>query len=74
MRNRISLAVASILLVLILVFTDFGNSSSVKVYDCSMTEWHPDIPPRVKEACREIIFEELERQKQEEQQKRMIRT
>ena len=39
-----------------------------------MAEWHPDIPPRVKEACREIFFEELERQKQEEQQKRMIRT
>ena len=23
-------------------------------YDCSMAEWHPDIPPKVKEECRKI--------------------
>lgn len=23
-----------------------------KVYDCGMAEWHPDIPPQVKEECR----------------------
>ena len=21
-------------------------------YDCGMAEWHPDIPPKVKEECR----------------------
>lgn len=24
----------------------------VRIYDCGMAEWHPDIPPEVKEACR----------------------
>ncbi len=74
MRDRIILSIVSIVLVWFLIFTDFGNSSSVRVYDCTMAEWHPDIPPRVKEACRKILFEELERQRQEEQQKRIIKT
>lgn len=25
-----------------------------RVYDCGMAEWHPDIPPKVKEECRKI--------------------
>jgi len=25
-----------------------------KVYDCSMAEWHPDIPKDVKEECRKL--------------------
>jgi hypothetical protein len=24
----------------------------VRIYDCGMAEWHPDIPADVKEACR----------------------
>ena len=24
----------------------------VRIYDCGMAEWHPDIPPEVKEECR----------------------
>lgn len=24
----------------------------VRIYDCGMAEWHPDIPSDVKEACR----------------------
>jgi len=23
-----------------------------KIYDCSITEFHPDVPPKVKEECR----------------------
>ena len=23
-------------------------------YDCGMAEWHPDIPPKVKEECRKM--------------------
>jgi hypothetical protein len=31
----------------------FGNSlPSSRTYDCGMAEWHPDIPPKVKEECR----------------------
>lgn len=31
----------------------FGNSlPQQRVYDCGMAEWHPDIPPKVREECR----------------------
>jgi hypothetical protein len=31
----------------------FGSSlPSSRTYDCGMAEWHPDIPPKVKEECR----------------------
>ena len=31
----------------------FGNSlPQQRAYDCGMAEWHPDIPPKVKEECR----------------------
>ena len=33
----------------------FGNSlPQQRVYDCGMAEWHPDIPPKVKEECRKL--------------------
>ena len=28
--------------------------SSTKVYDCSMSEFHPDFPAKVKEECRRL--------------------
>lgn len=31
-----------------------ANGAKKAVYDCSMAEWHPDYPPKVKEACREL--------------------
>ena len=73
MRNQFTLAILSIIVILIL-FTDFGNSGSVKVYDCGMAEWHPDIPAKIKEECRRIQFEELEKQKQQETRGRVIQT
>lgn len=29
------------------------NAPTGKYYDCSMADWHPDFPIKVKEACRE---------------------
>lgn len=29
----------------------------VRVYDCGMAEWHPDIPDEVKTACRKRFLE-----------------
>jgi hypothetical protein len=28
------------------------DNNQVRVYDCGMAEWHPDIPKEVKEECR----------------------
>ena len=32
-----------------------------KVYDCSMADWHPDIPNSVKEECRKRRYQDWER-------------
>lgn len=34
------------------------ETRSVRVYDCGMADWHPDIPNSVKEECRKRRFEE----------------
>ncbi len=31
-----------------------SNLPTQRVYDCGMAEWHPDIPPQVKEECRRL--------------------
>ena len=33
----------------------FGNTlPQERVYDCSMADFHPDFPPKVKEECRKL--------------------
>ena len=39
-----------------------------RVYNCGMAEWHPDIPPKVKEECRRRALEYW----REEQNKKTI--
>jgi hypothetical protein len=46
--------VALVLVAIILFFISTYNDSNVRVYDCGMAEWHPDIPIEVKEECRKI--------------------
>lgn len=44
-------AIALIILILMFLLMSF-NDNQVRVYDCGMAEWHPDIPKEVKEECR----------------------
>lgn len=42
-----------VLLIIVLMFLLMSfNDNQVRVYDCGMAEWHPDIPKDVKEECR----------------------
>ena len=50
----------------LLSLSDFGDSNKVKIYDCSIAEWHPDIPVPVKEACRKLKLEEEEYRRNEQ--------
>jgi hypothetical protein len=47
---------AVVLLILVLILSTCEDSGE-RVYDCGMAEWHPDIPPEVKEACRKRFKE-----------------
>jgi hypothetical protein len=46
--------VALILLVLAFLILVTVPDDDGKVYDCSLSEFHPDYPPEVKEQCRKL--------------------
>lgn len=54
MKYAIGFIIASILWLWIL---DSIPGPSGVVYDCSMSEFHPDFPPQVKEECRKLRYE-----------------
>ena len=58
MKDTIITIILVVVLAMIMLFSDF-TGSKVIVYDCGMAEWHPDIPPKVKEECRRLKTEEL---------------
>lgn len=49
--------ITTLILVGILVWSNFGTSSHSKVYDCREAHWHPDYPVEVKRQCRELMEE-----------------
>jgi hypothetical protein len=36
------------------IILNFIPMPETRVYDCSIAEWHPDIPAEVKEECRKM--------------------
>ena len=43
-----------LLLAMIGIIVFNSDLPTQRVYDCGMAEWHPDIPPQVKEECRRL--------------------
>ena len=61
MKENIALIVA--ILAILAAFMYFDTGEGYRVYDCGMAEWHPDIPPKVKEECRRRALELWREQK-----------
>ncbi len=55
MKENLAVIVALLAIVAALMYFDTGEQ--YRVYDCGMAEWHPDIPPAVKEECRRRALE-----------------
>lgn len=55
MKENIALVVAILAILAAFMYADTGEG--YRVYDCGMAEWHPDIPPKVKEECRRRALE-----------------
>jgi hypothetical protein len=55
LKENIALIVA--ILAILAAFMYFDTGEDYRVYDCGMAEWHPDIPPKVKEECRRRALE-----------------
>ena len=60
MKENIALVVAILAILAAVMYVDTGES--YRVYDCGMAEWHPDIPPKVKEECRRRALEQWREQ------------
>ena len=59
-KERIGFILLIILVIFIMAWSDFGKQP--RVYDCRMAEISPDFPPEVREECRKLIREELQRE------------
>jgi hypothetical protein len=55
----IGFVVACVLWIFVLSQVDMPE---YKVYDCSIAEWHPDIPLEVKQQCRELKHQEWKKE------------
>lgn len=55
----IGFVVACVLWIVVLSQVDMPE---YRVYDCSMSEWHPDIPADVKEECRKRRYQDWKKQ------------
>jgi hypothetical protein len=55
LKENIALVVA--ILAILAAFMYFDTGEGYRVYDCGMAEWHPDIPPKVKDECRRRALE-----------------
>jgi len=50
-------AFIAIVLVFAMITLSTCDEPQQRMYDCGMAEWHPDIPPKVKEECRRRALE-----------------
>lgn len=53
MKYAIGAVIATICWMIVLSLIPMPEER-VKLYDCGMAEWHPDIPKEVKEQCRKL--------------------
>lgn len=67
MTKYIGTIIAVIVALVLLVIRD---DQEIRVYDCGMAEWHPDIPNEVKEECRKRRYEHWKQN--QEIEKRLI--
>jgi hypothetical protein len=72
MKERLIVIIIVLIATLFLIFTNFGEGD-VRVYDCGMAEWHPDIPRDVKEECRRLRNEENRHRKESDESKSVLR-
>lgn len=64
--GKIVIIVLASMAAALLSLSDFEDSNNGKIYDCSIAEWHPDVPVPVKEACRKLRLEEEEYHRNEQ--------
>ena len=59
--NAITLVLIIVMGVLLVGLLINAPPANFRSYDCSMAEFHPDYPVKVKQACREQLRQQMER-------------
>jgi amino acid transporter len=59
--NAITLVLIIIMVVLSVGLLMHSPPANFRSYDCSMAEFHPDYPVKVKQACREQFKQQMEK-------------
>jgi len=59
--NAITLVLIIVMVVLLMGLLVNSPPANFRSYDCSMAEFHPDYPAKVKQACREQFKQQMER-------------
>jgi hypothetical protein len=44
--------------VAVLVFTDYGKTETIIIYDCKDADWLPNFPEDLKKECQRIYYEQ----------------
>jgi hypothetical protein len=70
MKDTFLFVVMILFVILILAFAEFKKP--VRVYDCGMAEWHPDIPTEVRDECRKLRYEQWKTDQEESKKKVFI--
>jgi len=60
-NNALTLILYAILVVLLFGLMIHSPPANFRSYDCSMAEFHPDYPGKVKQACREQFKQQMEK-------------
>jgi hypothetical protein len=71
LKDKIIFSVAVLALVAAILGLFTTEGSMTRVYDCGMAEWHPDIPPAVKEECRKRALEYWREQQEQNDKGRL---
>jgi hypothetical protein len=59
--NIVLLSLISLMIFLVVGLAINSPPANFRSYDCSMAEFHPDYPVKVKQACREQLRQQMEK-------------
>jgi len=62
LKQRVGLVLLILFVIFVMAWSDFGDQSRVRVYNCDLSEISPDFPSEVKDECRKLRLEEWRKQ------------
>jgi hypothetical protein len=64
--GKVMIMILTLAAAALISLSDVRESDKIIVYDCDVAEWHPNVPPKIKEECQKLKFEEPNWRKEQE--------